>query len=70
MLVLTRRVGEEIVIDGGIRITLLETSGGRVRVGVAAPPSVRVDRGEVAERRRQEGWSPECPAALPAPAVC
>jgi carbon storage regulator len=67
MLVLTRRLGEEIVIEGGIRITLLAVNGGRVRVGVTAPPSVGVDRGEVAARRQQEGWTP---AALPAPAVC
>jgi carbon storage regulator len=56
MLVLTRRLGEEIVIGGGIRVTVLSTKNGRVRIGVTAPPSVSVDRSEVAERRRREGW--------------
>ncbi len=50
MLVLTRKVGEEIVIDGGIRITLLAVGGERVRVGVTAPADVRVDRSEVRDR--------------------
>jgi len=52
MLVLTRKPGEEIVIDGGIRITVLGVKGDRIRVGVEAPPHVRVDRDEV--RRRVE----------------
>jgi carbon storage regulator len=58
MLVLTRRPGEEIVIGGGIRITLLGVKGGQARIGVSAPPSVTVDRREVAERRAREGWAP------------
>jgi carbon storage regulator len=57
MLVLTRRPGEEIVIGGGIRITLLGVKGGQVRIGVSAPASVPVDRREVAERRAREGWA-------------
>lgn len=47
MLVLTRKVGEEIVIDGHIRVTVVALKGGRVRIGVTAPPEVRVDREEV-----------------------
>jgi carbon storage regulator len=53
MLVLTRRVGEEIVIDGGIVITVAGVKGGLVRLGITAPPSVCVDRREVHERRTQ-----------------
>lgn len=56
MLVLTRRLGEEIVIDGNIRVTVLAAKNGRVRIGVTAPPEVAVDRLEVAERRQREGW--------------
>lgn len=48
MLVLTRRIGEEILIDGGIRVTVLEVSGSRVRLGIAAPASVGVHRSEIA----------------------
>jgi carbon storage regulator len=55
MLVLTRKPGEEIVISGGIRITLLAVTGNKVRLGVVAPPAVVVDRAEVAERRQREG---------------
>ncbi len=51
MLVLSRRVGEQVVIAGGICITVVGVEGGRVRLGVTAPPSVTVDRKEVAERR-------------------
>jgi len=51
MLVLTRLVGEEIVIGGNIRITVIATQGDRVRIGVTAPKSVRIDRAEVHHRR-------------------
>lgn len=53
MLVLSRRVGEEIVIDNNIRITIVSVKGDRVRIGVAAPKNVAVDRAEVHERRVQ-----------------
>jgi carbon storage regulator len=52
MLVLTRRVGEEIVIDGSIRITVTAIQGERVRIGITAPEFVRVDRSEVHQRRK------------------
>jgi carbon storage regulator len=51
MLVLTRRLGEEIVIAGNIQVTVTAIHGDRVRLGVQAPESVRVDRGEVHRRR-------------------
>jgi carbon storage regulator len=54
MLVLTRRIGEEIVIGEKIRVILVEVLPGRVRLGVVAPASVTVDREEVHERRRRE----------------
>ena len=53
MLVLTRRTGEEIVIDGNIRVKVLLVHGDRVRLGIIAPESVRVDRQEVHERRSE-----------------
>jgi carbon storage regulator len=53
MLVLTRRPGEQIVIDGKIHITIISVKGDRIRLGIDAPPSVAVDRKEVYERRRQ-----------------
>ena len=51
MLVLTRRVGEEIVIDGEIRITVTLVQGEKVRLGITAPDYMRVDRLEVHEKR-------------------
>lgn len=50
MLVLTRKDGQEIVIDGHIRITIVSVKGDRVRVGITAPAEVRVDRDEVHQR--------------------
>jgi carbon storage regulator len=51
MLVLTRRIGEKIVIDGNIEVTVVAIRGDRVRIGINAPDSVRVDREEIHERR-------------------
>lgn len=52
MLVLTRRVGEQIVINSAIHVTVGAVNGNKVRLGVAAPEAVPVDRAEVHERRR------------------
>lgn len=57
MLVLSRRIGEEIIIGGNIRVTITAVKGDKVRVGITAPPSVRVDREEVF-RRIQEFAEP------------
>ena len=53
MLVLSRRIGESIVIDDQIEITVVSTHGNKVRVGITAPDAVRVDREEVRKRRRE-----------------
>ena len=53
MLVLTRRLGEAIVINEGIRVSVVAIQGGKVRLGVVAPDWVTVDRSEVAERRAE-----------------
>ncbi len=52
MLVLGRKVGESIVIDGGIVVTIMEIKGERVRVGVHAPKDVTVLRAEVQDDRK------------------
>jgi carbon storage regulator len=64
MLVLTRRIGERIVIGGEIRITIVEVTGERVRLGIAAPKNVRVDREEVYQRRLLESSSDNSQAEL------
>jgi carbon storage regulator len=54
MLVLTRRPGEQIVIGENIRVTVVSLGPGRVKIGIEAPPSVRIDREEIHERIVQE----------------
>jgi carbon storage regulator CsrA len=51
MLVLTRRIGQQIVIDGVISVTVVAVRGDKARLGISAPPSICVDRAEVHERR-------------------
>lgn len=46
MLVLTRKVGEEIVIDGAIRVKVIAVQGNRVRLGFQAPPEIAISRAE------------------------
>ncbi len=47
MLVLSRKVNEKIVIDGGIVITVVKVEGGQVRLGIEAPSDVKVYREEL-----------------------
>ena len=57
MLVLTRKVGEEIVIGGDIHVVVVAVQGAKVRIGISAPKDVVVDRQEIHEQRRQ--WQSE-----------
>ena len=59
MLVLSRKIGEEIVIGDNIRIKVLAVDGGKVRIGIVAPKNVTVDRQEVYDRRMEfvNDWS-------------
>ena len=54
MLVLTRKVGESIVIDDTITLTITAVGDGRVKIGVQAPRDVRVNRAEIAARIEAE----------------
>jgi carbon storage regulator len=47
MLVLSRRVGETIVIDDCIRVTVVSVQGNHVRLSFSAPPEVRIMRKEL-----------------------
>jgi carbon storage regulator len=51
MLLLTRRLGETIVIDGDVAITVIGLKGERIRLGITAPKEVTVDRQETHNRR-------------------
>lgn len=50
MLVLTRRPDESIVIGNNIKITIVSVGPGRVKIGIEAPPEVRIDRQEIHEK--------------------
>jgi carbon storage regulator len=70
MLILTRRVGETVMIGNDVTVTVLGVKGNQVRVGINAPKSVAVHREEIYDRikREQEEGSgdndgePEAPA--------
>ncbi len=47
MLILTRKIGEAIVIDNDVTVRILEIKGGQVKVGVEAPSKVTVHREEI-----------------------
>ena len=48
MLILSRRPGDSIVIDGGIKVVVIACERGGVRLGIEAPPEVTILRGEIA----------------------
>jgi carbon storage regulator len=50
MLILGRREGESILIEGGIRLVVVSCDRGGVRLGIEAPPDVKILRGEIAEK--------------------
>jgi carbon storage regulator len=50
MLVLSRRMGESLVIDGVVVLTILGVTRGAVRVGIEAPLSVDITRSELLEK--------------------
>ena len=66
MLVLTRRIGEEIVIAADIRVRIVAVDGQKVRLGVTAAPSITVDREEVHARRCAERVSSASSSLEPA----
>jgi carbon storage regulator len=62
MLILTRRVGESLMIGNNVTVTVLGVKGNQVRIGVNAPKDVAVHREEIFERIKregQEGGTPE-----------
>jgi carbon storage regulator len=61
MLILTRRVGETVVIGNDVTVTVLGVKGNQVRLGVNAPKEVTVHREEIYERIKREQADSDAP---------
>ncbi|MFN7889531.1 MAG: carbon storage regulator [Pirellula sp.] len=51
MLVLSRKVGDKLVIDGNITVEVVKISGNRISLGIVAPSNVKILRGELTEQQ-------------------
>lgn len=64
MLYLTRKIGESVVINGDIEVTVVEVRGRSVRLGFSFPPTASVLRREIFERVQEENRAAAEGAAL------
>jgi carbon storage regulator len=63
MLILTRRVGETLMIGDSVSVTVLGVKGNQVRIGITAPKDVAVHREEIYQRIHGEEGEQRDPAA-------
>lgn len=57
MLILTRRVGETVIVGKDVAVTVVGVRGSQVRIGISAPKDVAVHRKEIYERIQREPQS-------------
>lgn len=61
MLILTRRVGETLMIGDSVTVTVLGVKGNQVRLGITAPRDVSVHREEIFQRLKPDGEAKSSP---------
>lgn len=65
MLALTRKIGEKIIIDDNIEVTIVDIKGDNVRVAISAPKNIKIFRGELYEAIINENKQAACASPLP-----
>lgn len=63
MLILTRRIGETLMIGDDVKVTVLNIQGGQARIGVDAPEQIEVHREEIYRRIQTEKLSKDAQLA-------
>jgi carbon storage regulator len=56
MLILSRKIGEKLIIDGDIEVSILSQKGNQFQIGINAPDDVIVDREEIHKKRISGEW--------------
>lgn len=59
MLILTRRVGETLMVGDDVKVTVLGVKGNQIRIGIEAPKEIAVHRQEIYDRIHSESEDPD-----------
>lgn len=63
MLVLSRRLGETLIIDDNIQVQILGVDRGQIRIGISAPKEINIVRSELIQNQPRKSPTPEIPPA-------